>query len=66
MDRGKEFGLDTLRRGIEGRDAGLLTSLYSDDAELTEVDNDHPPARPRTYRGSGQIAEHLRTCTRGK
>ncbi|MHA7277495.1 nuclear transport factor 2 family protein [Arthrobacter sp. HLT1-21] len=59
------FGVDTLRRGLEGRDATLLASLYAENAELTEVDNDHPPARPRTYRGSEQIAEHLRdVCSR--
>ncbi|NOJ61501.1 nuclear transport factor 2 family protein [Arthrobacter sp. 260] len=59
------FGMDTLRQGVEGRDATLLASLYAENAEVTEVDNDHPPARPRTFIGGEQIAEHLRdVCSR--
>ncbi|MHA7155089.1 nuclear transport factor 2 family protein [Arthrobacter sp. TMN-50] len=65
MKTKSSFGIEALRRGIEGRDATLLASLYSENAELTEVDNEHPPARPRTFRGSEQIAEHLRdVCSR--
>ena len=59
------FDLDTLRRGIEDRDADALASLYAEDAELLEVDKDHPPAKPQTYRGRDAIAEHLRdVCAR--
>jgi hypothetical protein len=59
------FDVDALRRGIEGRDADFLASLYTEDAEMIEIDNDHPPARPRMFHGRSQIAEHLRdVCAR--
>jgi hypothetical protein len=59
------FDLETLRRGIEQRDADALASLYADDAELVEVDNDHPPGSPRSYRGRQEIADHFRdVCSR--
>ena len=65
MKTESEFGIEALRRGLEGRDAALLASLYSSDAELTEVDNEHPPSRPRIFRGSAEIAAHLRdVCSR--
>jgi len=53
------FDMDTLRRGVEGRDAALLASLYSDDAEVIEVDKDHPPNAPRRFVGRGSIEDHL-------
>jgi len=53
------FDMDTLRRGVEDRDAALLASLYSDDAEMVEVDKDHPPNAPRRLVGRGQIQDHL-------
>ena len=59
------FDLEALRRAIEQRDADALASLYADNAELVEIDNDHPPARPRSYRGRSEIAEHFRdVCAR--
>ena len=61
----RTFDLETLRRGIEERDADALASLYAEDAELTEVDNDHPPTSPRTFRGRREIARHLQeVCSR--
>lgn len=54
------FDLDTLRRGIEQRDADALASLYAEDAEITEVDQDNPPSSPRRFRGRREIVEHLR------
>jgi ketosteroid isomerase-like protein len=54
------FDLDTLRRGIEQRDAEAMLSLYADDAEVTEVDKTNPPRAPRTFHGREAIAEHLR------
>jgi hypothetical protein len=53
------FDMETLRRGVEGRDAALLASLYSDGAELIEVDKDHPPNAPRRFVGRGPIEGHL-------
>jgi hypothetical protein len=59
------FDLDTLRRGVEERDADSLLSLYADDAEITEVDAINPPRTPRVLRGRAAIAEHLRdVCAR--
>ena len=59
------FDVDALRRGIEGRDAEFLASLYAEDAEMIEIDNDHPPARPRMFHGRSEIAAHLRdVCAR--
>jgi hypothetical protein len=59
------FDLDALSRAIEGRDAEYLSSMYADNAEMIEIDNDHPPARPRMFHGRSEIAEHLRdVCAR--
>jgi ketosteroid isomerase-like protein len=59
------FDLETLRRSIEEGDADALASLYAEDAELTEVDKDHPPTSPRTFRGHREIAEHFAdVCSR--
>ncbi len=46
MDTETTFDLDTLRRGIEERDAEAMLSLYADDAEMTEVDKTNPPRAP--------------------
>jgi len=54
------FDLETLRRGVEGRDADVLSSLFAEDAELIEIDKDHPPNNPQVFRGRSEIAEHLR------
>ncbi len=54
------FDLEALRHGMESRDADALAALFAEDAELVEIDHDHPPAAPRTLRGREAIAEHLR------
>ncbi|MEA2256085.1 MAG: hypothetical protein QOG35_2130 [Solirubrobacteraceae bacterium] len=54
------FDVQALRRGIEDRDADTLIGLYADDAELSTVDRDNPPSRPRVLRGRDEIAEQLR------
>jgi hypothetical protein len=65
MDTTTTFDLETLRRGIEERDADALASLYAEDAELVEVDKDHPPANPRRFQGRSAIGEHFReVCAR--
>ncbi len=59
------FDLETLRRGVEDRDAEALIALYAEDAEIVEIDKDHPPASPRTITGRDAIAAHLRdVCER--
>ncbi len=65
MTTGNTFDLDALRRGIEDRDAEALLALYAADAEIVEIDKDHPPTSPRTIRGHDAIAAHLRdVCAR--
>ena len=52
--------LDTIRAAIERRDAGLLESLYAEDAVLRFLGRDRPPARPLELRGRREIGPHLR------
>ncbi len=52
--------VDSLRRGIEGRDAALLTSLYADDAQILRINRDHPAGAPQSVLGKEAIAEVYR------
>jgi ketosteroid isomerase-like protein len=59
------FDTEALRRSIEERDATALTALYAPDAEMTVVDRNAPPSRPRVLRGRTAIGEYLdETCGR--
>jgi hypothetical protein len=51
------FDVETLRRGVERRDADALNSLYANDAECIVIDRTNPPGRPRELRGKEAIAE---------
>jgi hypothetical protein len=51
---------ERLRRGIEQLDAGLLLSLYAEDAEMFIVNRYTTPSSPRVLRGKDEITEHLR------
>jgi ketosteroid isomerase-like protein len=53
------FDLDTLRRGHEDRDAAALLDLYAENAEITVVDQLHPPSDPMVVRGLREIGEYL-------
>ncbi len=53
------FDSETLRRGIEQRDAEALLGLYADDAEVTEVSKTSPPSSPAVLRGKEAIRAHL-------
>jgi hypothetical protein len=65
MSTATVFDLETLRRGIEGRDPDALLSLYAADAEIVEVDTLNPPRAPRAFRGRAAIDEHFRdVCAR--
>jgi hypothetical protein len=57
------FDVETLRRGVEGRDAEALNSLYAQDAECIVIDQANPPGSPRTLRGREAIAEFNRDLT---
>jgi hypothetical protein len=50
-----KLDLEALRRGQEDHDVGALSSVYADDAEVTIVDANNPPSRPRTLRGKEEI-----------
>jgi hypothetical protein len=50
------FDTEALRRGIEGRDAQVLLSLYSDDAEIRMVDHQSQPSHPKVMHGRPQIS----------
>ncbi len=52
--------MGALRRGLEQNDAGLVSGLYADDAEIEIVDRDHPPSQPMTLHGRQAIADFLR------
>lgn len=55
----------TLRRGIEERDAEVLRRLYTDDAQVTIVDQRDQPSNPHKMTGSAAIGEFLdETCSR--
>jgi len=54
-----------LARAIESRDAAGQLAAYAPDAELTLVDHDNPPSRPRILRGPDAIGAHLNdVCAR--
>jgi hypothetical protein len=61
----QHFDLELLREGHEARDADLLLCCYADDAEITIVDQLHPPSDPMVLRGLEQIEAYLRdVCAR--
>ena len=48
--------IGTLRRAIEARDAAGVLAWYHDDAVVTLVDRDHPPANPTVLSGAAEIS----------
>jgi ketosteroid isomerase-like protein len=48
--------IDAVRKGQEEHDIESLMSTYGDDAEVSVVDANNPPSRPRTLRGKDEIA----------
>jgi hypothetical protein len=55
---GSGFDTETLRRGIEGQAATLL-SLYADDAEIRVVDRNTQPSHPKVLHGKDEISAML-------
>jgi hypothetical protein len=53
------FDIETLRRGIEDRDASLLRGLYAEDARMTVVDHRDQPSHPNEIAGSAAIGEFI-------
>jgi SnoaL-like protein len=59
------FQAETLRRGVEERDASALLDLYVDHAELQIVDRTSQPGSPRVLRGREAIGAFLEdVCAR--
>lgn len=59
------FDFAAFRRAIEAKDADALAAYYRDDAVMTGVTKDHPPASPEVIAGLAAITDHYRDiCTR--
>lgn len=56
----KPFDTTALVAAIEGRNAEALTALYADDATITLLDRDHPPAAPLVLTGRDEINAYYR------
>ena len=57
--------ITSLQDAIESRDADGVTAWYADNAVLTILDRDNPPAAPATYRGLEEIGGYYRDiCSR--
>ncbi|MFI5894063.1 nuclear transport factor 2 family protein [Actinoplanes sp. NPDC051513] len=50
----------SLSKAIETRDADGVLAWYADDATLTVVDHDHPPATPLVLSGTEAIGAYYR------
>jgi hypothetical protein len=51
---------------MEGNDAELLASRYTNDAEIQVVDKNNPPSKPGVIAGRAAIGEYYRdVCGRG-
>ena len=52
--------ITSLKDAIESRDAEGVTAWYADNAVLTILDRDNPPAAPASYRGLEAIGAYYR------
>jgi ketosteroid isomerase-like protein len=50
--------LSALSKAIEARNADGVLAWYADDATLTVLDNNHPPARPLVLTGTDAISAY--------
>lgn len=69
--RPDEFALDaaavceTLKRGLEERDAELAASVYADDVEFLIVNRNYPPSNPLLRKGRAAVlAMYQDICSR--
>jgi hypothetical protein len=59
------FDTTAFATAVQQRDADALLAAYADDAVITLLDRDHPPASPTTYTGRAEIEQYLRdVCAR--
>lgn len=52
--------ISSLSTAIEARDTSGILAWYADDATMTVLDRDHPPAAPTIYRGVAEISAYFR------
>ena len=52
--------ISALSKAIENRDADGVLAWYADDATLTVLDKDHPPAAPLVLTGTEAIGAYYR------
>jgi ketosteroid isomerase-like protein len=55
----KQFDLTAFVAAIEGRDAQAQVAAFTDDAELTVIDHEHPPSNPLVLRGAEALRAHF-------
>lgn len=59
------FDVEALRRGVEERDASAMRDLYTENAQLTLVDQRDQPSHPHEITGAAAIGEFLdEVCSR--
>jgi ketosteroid isomerase-like protein len=54
------FDLDAMNRAFADHDVDAAAAMYTEDAEISMVDQSRPPSRPAILRGRDEIAEMLR------
>ena len=56
---------ETLKRGLENRDAELAASVYADDVEFVIVNRNYPPSNPLLRKGRAAVlALYQDICSR--
>jgi hypothetical protein len=56
---------ETLKRGLEARDAEVAASVYANDAEMVVVNRNYPPSHPMVRKGRSAVQELYRdVCSR--
>jgi len=53
------FDAAALTTALETRDAEAQLAVYTSDAELTIVDRDNPPSRPRSIKGTDALRDYI-------
>lgn len=59
MSAKSAVSIQDLRKAIETRNAASLKAYYAPNAELTIIDSDNPPSKPRTLKGTAEIGAFL-------
>lgn len=54
------FSKDTVSRAFDERDPATLAGMYTDDAVISVIDQDHPPSAPMVLAGRRRIEEYYK------